>query len=372
MKIVHLLPSIDFGGTERIVLSLAHRQQAGGHEVIILVFTNNNGYPKLSEGLNIQHLPEISVLWKWNKTISSHLEDLENTLTNINPDILHSHAYWTELMLYSIPKFPNAKYLSHFHLFYPFYQKLSYFDLSFLGHSYLKNRLQTAYTEYNTRFIAVSGAIHQYYFKFLNKTLRKKIQVVPNGIVLTPFKYKPRLFRDEYYLLSVGRLNVDKNYRFLLEIAKHLKQEGFKFHWKIAGEGPLKKELIESVKQLALQDHVTFLGQVSDIYAVYSASDLLIHTSKKESFGLTFLEAMSVGLPSVSLRAEGNEEIITNDVEGCLLDSNTSVQDFSNAIIHTLNDQVKYESYRLHGIDKAKEYSFEQYEDKIMNLYIGH
>jgi len=372
MKIVHLLPSIDFGGTERMLLTLAQEQKKGGHEVHIISFTQRNSYLEMSKGLNIIHLEGVSVLWKWNKTIATKLELLENCLTIISPDIIHSHSFWTELIVYSLQKIEKVQYVTHFHLFYSFYKKKSILSPSYLGHNYILRRLFRKYKSYKTKFIVVSSNVEEYYSSHFPSFLRQKLHLLPNGIDLELFPYSSRSSEKELTsLLTVGRLSEEKNYSFLLDIAKNLKESGLSFRWYIAGEGTWRSEFEKQIKNNQLEEFVFLIGQVQDMSSLYTTSDLYVHTSLKESFGMVFLECMASGLPSVSLRAGGNEDIISNGQEGRLLESRTTAEEFSESIIETLTDHTSYEKYVKNGLEKAKQFSVYRYEMKIEELYLS-
>lgn len=369
MKIVHLIPSVDYGGTERLMLTLAAKQQVLGHEIHIISFTGHNGYKALSQGINIVHLPPVEVVWKWNATFSSHLDVLEATLSKLTPDIIHSHSYWTDLMIYSLPKCPGARYFSHFHLFYPFYQKLSVVNPSFIGHQFVRRRLFKAYAAYSTSFIAVSTAIQRYYKAEFPTALGKRITVIPNGVDMREFAATRPVPTTQNQLVSIGRLSTEKNYLFLLQVAGLLSASGVDFVWKVAGEGPHREELSEKIAYLQLEKNVLLMGHVEDVGQLLRESDLLVHASGRESFGLVFLEAMAAGVPSVSFAAGGNEEIVTNGVEGRLLPGHSSAREFADAIVELLANEARYESFRQKGFERVKLFSFEEYARRIMHCY---
>ncbi len=369
MKIVHLIPSVDYGGTERLMLTLAAQQQAIGYEVHVISFTDNNGYEALSRGLSMVHLPPVEVVWKWNTTVSKNLGALEKTLSELRPDIIHSHSYWNDLMLYSLPKCPGARYFSHFHLFYPFYKRLPVFDPSFFGHEFVRRRMFRAYSAYGTSFIAVSKAIQEYYKAEFPQANGERITVIPNAIDLSQFSRAGGTAVKTNQILSVGRLTPEKNPMFLLLVAEQLKSKGLEFIWKIAGEGFLRDELTRTISSLKLEGSVFLVGHVEDIGQVFRESRVFVHASVQEPFGLVFLEAMATGVPSVSLRAGGNEEIVTNWVEGILLPSHSSAKEFAEAIAEMLTNDTQYEELRKNGLERVKQFSFNTYAKSIMDCY---
>ncbi len=78
----------------------------------------------------------------------------------------------------------------------------------------------------------------------------------------------------------------------------------------LVGDGPDLPAAQALVRQLELDEHVSFLGYNSDIPAVLARADLLLLPSERESFGLAALEAMSCGVPVIGSRVGGLPEVV--------------------------------------------------------------
>ncbi|MEI8617867.1 glycosyltransferase [Pseudoalteromonas sp. B193] len=94
-------------------------------------------------------------------------------------------------------------------------------------------------------------------------------------------------------LLAVGRLTEAKDYPNLLLAIQLLKKQRTDFKLVIVGDGPLKTDLVNMVKELDLTECVQFLGIRNDIPDLMSASDLFVLSSAWEGFGLVVAEAMA-------------------------------------------------------------------------------
>ena len=77
----------------------------------------------------------------------------------------------------------------------------------------------------------------------------------------------------------------------------------------IAGDGPLRKELEAFTKELNLTDRVTFTGALPDTPKFLSELDIFVLSSLSEGLPISLLEAMAAGLPVVSTRAGGVDEV---------------------------------------------------------------
>ena len=129
-------------------------------------------------------------------------------------------------------------------------------------------------------------------------------------------------------------------------------------------------ELKEIVKELDLESHVEFLGNLSQskIRELLNRSKLLIHTSEYETFGLVAIEAHSVGVPVVSINQGSFKEIIDNNINGYIAESFED-QDLVEFVLKILNDD-KYADYvTKSAINSSKEYDWKHTSEKLSLLY---
>lgn len=101
-------------------------------------------------------------------------------------------------------------------------------------------------------------------------------------------------------ILQVGRLNDVKNHFYSLEIAKKLKEMGFKFIFFIIGQGPLEDKLKNKVKEYSLEDTVHFLGVRDDVPQLMAGADIMLLPSLHEGFPVVLVESQAVGLPCLA------------------------------------------------------------------------
>ena len=124
-------------------------------------------------------------------------------------------------------------------------------------------------------------------------------------------------------VLFVGRLVDYKRPLLVIDIAKKIIEDDPDYMFLVIGEGPLKEKIIKSIVDYKLSDKIILLGRVpyNNMYKYFISSDCLINLSKKEIFGMTILEAMYYGVPVVAQYAPGPADIIENEKNGFLIDS---------------------------------------------------
>lgn len=373
MKIVHILPAINKGGTERIVLSLAQIQQKK-HQVSVIVFSDINHYPEQSKGIDIRYITEPTyVEYSLFGIKNQSTKALHNTLKDINPEIIHSHSYWTDLLLTSLPKL-RANYISHLHLYYNEYKSAQYrISKSAISHIIDKYRIFSQFKKYGFHFITISKDIHEYYKKLFPRGLNSKFHLIKNAVDLSDFNTREGINRSlgakkTFNLLNVSRLVPFKNHLFLIEVAKQLLIKGFtNCKIIIAGEGPERKLIANAISKNGLEKYIVLKGNVNDIANAYKQADLYIHCAIKEPFGLTFLEAHACGLPTIAIKAGGNEDIVENGINGYLLENNA--EEFAIKIIELLGDNDFYQKLSNNALENVKKFNFDSYCSNVEKLY---
>ena len=133
-----------------------------------------------------------------------------------------------------------------------------------------------------------------------------KIVVIPNGTKCKMQISRPkddRPLAEKLTIGTLGRLTVEKGHETFLAAAKKVTSniQHPTSNFVIAGEGNLKPELEQQVKDLGIEDKVTFLGFVPEDrkIEVYSSFDIFVFPSLAEGFGIVLIEAMALGLPCV-------------------------------------------------------------------------
>jgi glycosyltransferase involved in cell wall biosynthesis len=113
---------------------------------------------------------------------------------------------------------------------------------------------------------------------------------------------------DELLVLSVGRLDDEKNPLLLADVLSDLRHDGRPWRMVICGEGPLEGKLKERLRGFGLDDHVDMRGFVpagSALRVLYRSSDFLLHVSFTEGVPQVLFEAFAAGLPVVATDVGG-------------------------------------------------------------------
>ena len=126
---------------------------------------------------------------------------------------------------------------------------------------------------------------------------------------------------SKFNVISVGRLERVKGYDELLPIIGKVRDVGVDVHLWLVGEGTQTASLKGLVKKMNIEDCVTFTGFTKNPYSLMSQMDLFVCSSRAEGFSLVIAEAMTLGVPVVSIDCAGPRELISKYGEGVLCDS---------------------------------------------------
>lgn len=146
-------------------------------------------------------------------------------------------------------------------------------------------------------------------------------------------------------IMALGRLNKNKCYDELIEIMDivHKNNEKIKLH--IIGDGEEKNNLVKLVKERKLEKTVIFEGFLNKerINEMMEKSSLFLSCARKESFGVSIIEAMSYGIPCISYEHTSLKDFMKNEINGYLI-ANRDKEKMAECILEVMGKKDLRES----------------------------
>lgn len=170
------------------------------------------------------------------------------------------------------------------------------------------------------------------------------VEVIPNIIddyeIIKKSKLAPEVSFDKNQLnfISVGRLDYSKNYLMLLNVSKHLIDDGYKFKVYIVGDGEENVTLQKAIINLKMEKHFILLGRKDNPYPYVKNSDLFLLSSRYEGLPTVIIEALILHIPCISTEVAGIYEILNNSFG--VITKNTE-NDFYLNLKHLLDNPQK-------------------------------
>ena len=196
-----------------------------------------------------------------------------------------------------------------------------------------------------------------------------QIQVIPNGVDLERF-HPAEVGKDsgELRMLTVGRLSVTKRLPLLLEMIELLRVQGGKTHLTIVGGGALESELRQQLGRRNLRDAVTLMGrrEGSEMPEIYRQHDVFVSASMQEGMSNAMLEAMASGLPIVTTRCEGVDELIADN--GIVVDDPPPAA-LAAAIRRLADGPATRQAMSVAARKKAESFGWDNVAEAYLQLY---
>lgn len=121
-------------------------------------------------------------------------------------------------------------------------------------------------------------------------------------------------------IITVGRLEKEKGTDQLMYVAKRMHDKGIKFCWYFVGTGVLDEWCKWFISANKMDMCVKLLGQKNNPYPYIKNANLFVSGSLSETFGLSILEALVLGTPSIAYRFDAINEVL-DDTNGLVVDS---------------------------------------------------
>lgn len=152
----------------------------------------------------------------------------------------------------------------------------------------------------------------------------KNVIIIKNGIDLDRFAFDEEIRRkirsklginEELIIGHVGRFAYQKNHEYIIKILERLVKTNDRVKALFVGDGPLRKEIENKVKQKNLSKNVIFVGMTNNVNEILQAFDIFILPSRFEGLPIVGVEAQASGLKTVLSDKITRETKVLDDVE---------------------------------------------------------
>lgn len=200
-----------------------------------------------------------------------------------------------------------------------------------------------------------------------------KVALVPNAIDLSQIDREVPaaelgIPRDARVILSVGRLESNKGFSFLVRALSRIPKG---FLWVLVGEGPERGALEAEIEREGLRPQARLMGRMTDdaLQALYERADLFVHPTLYEGSSLVTLEAMAHRKAVVATRVGGIPDKIA-DRENGLLVPPADVDALARAILDALSDRGRLEAWgaKSRALVEAR-FSWSRRVKELLDLY---
>ncbi len=172
---------------------------------------------------------------------------------------------------------------------------------------------------------------------------------------------------EEFLFINSGRLVSQKKQIRLVEAAAILKKRQKAFQIWILGEGPLRKQLEDKIKEYGLEEYVKLQGAVSNPYPYIALSDSFVLSSSQEGFSIVVCEAFTLGKPVISTKVVGPTELLDNSKYGLLVDEDITT--IADAMQRMMESEILQKQYAEASFERSKIFDVKNAMNEIYSLF---
>jgi glycosyltransferase involved in cell wall biosynthesis len=371
-KIMFFIPYLVGGGAQRVVVNLLKGINKEKFKLLIVVVDKNGYFSKA--------IPkDVEVVELNSKRALTSIGCLRKTIKKYEPDVFLSNLDYANIVstvacifLKNKPKLILTEHLNYSR---SIQNKNTFKKLIF------SKLLKFSYKRAD-RIVTVSKGITNDLITYLNlESYRDKFITIYNPIVDDELLTKKNeeindvWLNDEglFNIIGVGRLSEQKDFKTLLKAFLIIKKQFNFVRLLLLGEGELREELENTIKELGIKESVRLVGFVDNPYAFMRKADVFVLSSKYEGFGNVIVEAMACATPVVSTNCpSGPSEIIKDDACGLLCEVENE-QDLAEKIIKLLKNKEKRGILSENGLKRSGDFTIEKvaqiYEELFLYLY---
>lgn len=360
-KVLIISGALDRGGVERIVIDTAIAlKKKNKYQPIVCYLSGSGELTTELSGAGIEFYGLNNE--KLGKNIVGTVLRLRKLIKQCEPNIIHTHQLASDFYASMGSVGLNIPIVSHIHnprgtRFRENVRRIlnKYFIDAFIASIEEKaEELISVLPQKRGRVFILHNAVNTKKFsmqKTFNKNDSKKTLGFPErSIVIGAF----------------GRFVHEKGYDILLGAFETVSKQIEDSYLLLVGDGPEMSELKRMAQQLKIETRVKFLGHRNNIVQLISTTDIVVISSRIESFSLVAIEAMSLGIPVIISNTLSSKEIFSS----ATIISELSPEALSKNIVSLLRDYNKMEELKNKGKKLvAERFTIEHYVKELEEIY---
>lgn len=180
-------------------------------------------------------------------------------------------------------------------------------------------------------------------------------------------KRKDHQQRKEKIVTFLGRITMQKGPEYFVEAASLVLQRTHNIRFCMAGSGDMMNDMINLVASRGIADRFHFPGFMrgKQVYEAFADSDVYVMPSVSEPFGISPLEAMQCGVPSIISKQSGCAEIL----DKCIKTDYWDINAMADAMYSLCTNESLHEYLKVEGKNEVAQITWEKVGKRIYNVY---
>lgn len=189
-------------------------------------------------------------------------------------------------------------------------------------------------------------------FNYFSRRVQARAAIIPNPVLAPPANAGTALGpRSRPVILGMGRMVAAKGFDSLLRAFAQVKDAHPEWRLAILGEGPLFGEMKALRDGLGMTERVLMPGRVKNTQAYLNDADLFVMSSRYEGFPNALCEAMAAGVAVISTDCpSGPREIIRDGIDGLLVAPDNTAA-LASAMDQLMNNELERKRLALRATE---------------------
>ena len=345
MKITFLLASLGSGGAERVVSLLANKMVERGHQVEIICLKFNDVYYQTDSRV------KVTLAMQQTQNRLTEVFWLRKYLKKQNPDVV-------------IPFTEGVYCFTILSLLGTGIPIIASERLDPAAMSTTRKVLKRLLLPFADWLVVQTQSIKEYF----PESIQKKTSIIYNPV--NEESLSPTLPLREGRLnriISVGRLYPQKNQAMMIRAFAKVADQFPDWQLVIFGEGPLRESLELIVESLEMKDRVLLPGRTENVIEELRKSKIFCMSSDYEGMSNAMIEAICVGLPIISTKVSGTEELIRDGENGFIVEIGDEER-FTNCISQLISSPSLQDKMSVINTQLAHTFNIDHIVDEWISL----
>lgn len=189
---------------------------------------------------------------------------------------------------------------------------------------------------------------------FYSEKIQAKSTIIGNPVTMNITKSNI----SNHVIVNAGRLEKQKNQKMLIEAFNVIAKDYPDYVLHVYGDGSLRGELENQIKNLGLKDRVLLRGNQLDYQEWLAEAEFFVLSSDYEGLSNALIEAMRLGIPCISTNCAGSDEIISNNENGLLTSIGNGIE-LASAMKKMIDNSDLREKLGKNAMEASKEFDTE-------------
>lgn len=329
IKILFFIPTLTGGGAEKVLCNLVNNMDKSQFDITVQTIEQCKPEKFLADGIHYKAVNRCKtafgrkIFFYWFR-LCAELKLAYRFFVKDNYDIevAYLETIATKIIAQSCNK--SAAKIAWVHC-----------DLSLKANTTGNNKkLRNQYAAFD-RIVCVSHAAQRGFHKLFGANFATTVlhNVIDDEKILELANQEVNENQNifEKRLIAVGRLSLQKNFKYLIDTCGNLRDAGYQFHLSILGEGPERENLEKQIENLNLTENIELRGFCENPYPYMKNADIIVCSSLYEGLSTVIQEALILGKPVVTTPCTGMKELLGDSEYGLI------AEDSENGLFNALS-----------------------------------